>query len=451
VVQYSQGLADGPEIAEKVRVKVSSTVLLLWSIAAAAAAPAPPSSSSALNSKAPNTTGSPVRLTLDEALKLAEQYSPLLQEANAQVEGATSAISTARAYPNPSFQFLAGPQRARPIANPAVPGLLQHYGVSQQLETPNVRRTRRTAAELARESTLIGLIGTKLFIQAGVKRAFYDVIRRREEIEHAEENLRILEDLRRRTLVQVNVGEAAKLELTRSEAEVATGQNAVRTANISYVSAISALRAAISAPLDRPLDPIGQLEGNLHLPPIDQLREALLANNPALKQANAEMQRAEALLASEKALRTPQPRFDAEYEHQPDLTFYRFGITLPIPVFDKRRGQIGEASANVTRASAALRQQRLELIAELERAYGQYEIADQQVNSFQSGALRQANAAVEAAQAAYRFGARGIIEVLDAQRVLQTVRGELLDAQFERQSAAVDLESLGLVKLGVSN
>lgn len=426
-------------------------MLLLWSIAAAGTPVASPNNNSASLSQAPTTTGSIIRLTLDEALKLAEQYSPLLQGAEAQVQGATSAISTARAYPNPSFQFLAGPQRARPIANPAVPGLLQRYAASQPIETPNVRRTRRAAAELARESTLIGLIGTKLFVRASVKHAFYEVLRRREEIEHAEENLHILEDLRRRTLVQVNVGEAAKLELTRSEAEVATGQNAVRTANLSYVGAVSALRATISAPLERPLDLEGRLESTLRLPPIDQLRQELLANNPALKQAGTELQRAEALLASERAQRTPQPHLDFEYEQQPDLTYYRFGVTLPIPIFDKRRGQIGEATANVTRASSTLRQQRLELIAELERAYGQYLIADQQVASFQAGALRQANAAVEAAQAAYRFGARGIIEVLDAQRVLQTVRGELLDAQYERQSAAVDLESLGLVKLGVSN
>ena len=126
-------------------------------------------------------------------------------------------------------------------------------------------------------------------------------------------------------------------------------------------------------------------------------------------------------------------------------------MTIPLPILDRRKGQIAEASAAITRASANVRQQRLELIAELERAYGQYLIADQQVKTFQAGALRQANAAVSAAEAAYRFGARGIIEVLDAQRILQTVKGDLLDAQFERQAAAIDLESLGLLEKGASN
>lgn len=397
------------------------------------------------------TTGNAILLTIDEALNLAERFNPLLQGASAQVEGAEAGITTARAYPNPSFQFLGGPQFSRRVLNPGVPGTLQHYGVSQIIETGNVRRTRRVVAELGRDSRLIGLVGTKVFIRAAVKRAFYEVLRRREEILHAEENLQLLQGLRNRTLVRVNVGEAARLELIRSEAEITTGLSAVRSANILYVEAVSALRAVINAPLDQSISLDGQLQPPLKLPPIEQLRQELLANNPFLKQANTELQRAEAVLANDRALRTPQPRVDGEYEHQPDLTFYRFGVTLPIPIFDRRKGSIREAVAGVSVASAQVRQQRLTLIAELERAYGQYQISDQQVASFQTGALGQANAAVAAAQTAFRLGARGIIEVLDAQRVLQTVRGDLLDAQYQRQGAAIDLEGLGLLNTGASN
>ena len=71
------------------------------------------------------------------------------------------------------------------------------------------------------------------------------------------------------------------------------------------------------------------------------------------------------------------------------------------------------------------------------------DINDQQVESIQAGSLREAEAAVDAARSAYRFGERGILEVLDAQRVLQGVRTDLLDALFDRQSALIDLEELG--------
>jgi outer membrane protein, heavy metal efflux system len=70
------------------------------------------------------------------------------------------------------------------------------------------------------------------------------------------------------------------------------------------------------------------------------------------------------------------------------------------------------------------------------------------VRIFEAGTLRGAEAAVEAAQAAFKFGERGIIEVLDAQRVLRAARMEYLNAQFDRQQALVALEQLRAIDLG---
>ena len=52
---------------------------------------------------------------------------------------------------------------------------------------------------------------------------------------------------------------------------------------------------------------------------------------------------------------------------------------------------------------------------------------------------------MRAAEAAYRLGERGILEVLDAQRVLRTVRLEFLNAQFDRQAALIDLDEVRAV------
>lgn len=154
------------------------------------------------------------------------------------------------------------------------------------------------------------------------------------------------------------------------------------------------------------------------------------------------------MLDLERALRVPRPTAFAEFENQPDLRFWRAGITVPVPLWDRRQGQIGEAKAAISQSTAVLDQRRLELISALERSYEQYQLADQQATSLESGSLRAAESAVDAAKAAYRFGERGIVEVLDAQRVLQSVRGDLVSAQFARQSALVDLEELGAIAPG---
>jgi cobalt-zinc-cadmium efflux system outer membrane protein len=77
-----------------------------------------------------------------------------------------------------------------------------------------------------------------------------------------------------------------------------------------------------------------------------------------------------------------------------------------------------------------------------------YQVADQQVQIAETGTVRQAEAAVEAAQAAFKFGERGILEVLDAQRVLRSARLDYLNAQFDRQQALIELEQLRAIDLG---
>jgi cobalt-zinc-cadmium efflux system outer membrane protein len=283
---------------------------------------------------------------------------------------------------------------------------------------------------------------------ADVKHAFYDVLRRKQEIVYAQENLSLVEDLRRRVEVEVSVGEKGRLELTRAEAELARARFMVRSAQIHLSNSIAVLRVTIAAPADRNLDPQGSLEPALQLQPLPELRETVLRNHPVMEQSRTDVREAEAALEHQRSLRLPQPTFLAEYEPQPDLTFWRVGVNIPLPLWDRRRGQIQEATASIRESAATRDQRQLEIISALERAFEQYQLADQQVTSLQAGSLHEAESAVEAAQSAYHFGERGIVEVLDAQRVLQSVRSDLLDAQYARQSALIDLEELGAVTPG---
>ena len=390
------------------------------------------------------TTATPHPLTLADAIARASTNSPVIRQAQAGEARAAAAIRTAGAYSNPTLEVYAGRQYARPIPTPGVPGLLQHYGALQPIEIPSERRSRREVAVAGQRSAQAERAGVSLSVIANAKHAFYDALHRREEINHKQENLQLVQDLRHRVEVEVNVGEKGRLELTRTEAELARARFAVRSAQIEYSNAIAVLRAAIASPADENLDPQGDFEPPVKLPSLAAARDSVLQLHPAIAQSQADIDRAQATLRNQQALRIPQPTAFAEFENQPDLRFWRAGINIQLPLFDRRRGQIDDARATIQGNEATLQQRRLELISALERAYEQYQIADQQVQSLESGELRAAESAVEGAKAAYRFGERGIVEVLDAQRVLQSVRGDLLDAQFARQSALVDLEELGV-------
>ncbi len=384
-------------------------------------------------------------LTLDQALSQAEQYSPLLKASQAEIEAAQGGIITARTYLNPEVNVLDGHQSIRLPSS--VAGLLQHYGISQRIELPFQRKARVKAASIGRESSELGLEERKLEVRGAVKQAFYTVLRHKQELEVARQNRATVEDFRRRVGVQVTTGEAAKLELTRADAELATATNIATSAELQVVAATAALRAIIGADSSSAIDPHGTLSNVPHILPLANLVKKVLDIHPALAQAKTEVRRSQAILGAERTLRVPQPTALAEYEQQPDLRFYRVGFALPIPVFDRRQGPILEATARVRQSNALVDQQRLELTSSLETAYGQFQIANQQVLALESGALRQAEAALAAAEAAYKFGERGIIDVLDAQRVLRGVRLDYLGAQFDRQAALIELEQLRALDL----
>ena len=325
--------------------------------------------------------------------------------------------------------------------------MLHGFNVSQLVELPSVRSSRIRAADVRRQSSEIGLSETRLFVRGAVKQAFYEALRRKREMQLAQGTVDLLEDLRRRIQVQVEVGEAAKLELTRAEAEVASARIAVRSAQLRFSVAAASLYAAVGTPLG-PIDPEGELERAIILPPLDEMREEMLSRHPSMALANSEIQFAEATVDSEKAQRLPQPSFWMDWFQQPEAAQYRFGVSIQVPIWNRRQGQIAEAQAARRRAAAVAESQRLQLLAGLERAYNMYEVANQQMQISEAGTLRQAELAVQAAQAAFKFGERGILEVLDAQRVLRSARIDYLNAQFDRQQALVELEQLRAIDLG---
>ena len=361
------------------------------------------------------------------------------------MERSNAAIQTARAYSNPQVQYLGGKQSARDVANPGVPGLLQHFSASQTVELPTERAARRNIAQQYADASRFRQSAEELALTADIKRAFYEALRAKEEVALAQGNLSLVEDLRRRVEVEVRVGEKGRLELTRAEAELARARFAVRSAQLTLANSIAFLRATMAAPADAVFDPTGDLEAPLQLPPLNEAREQVLKTNPQISEALTVLKGTQAVVEHEKTLRAPAPNFYGEYERQPDQTFWRVGVTINLPTWDRRRGQIAEAVAVTREASAVQDQRRIEIVSALERAYNQYQLDDQQVKALESGSLHEAESAVDAAKSAYRFGERGIVEVLDAQRVLQSVRGDLLGARFARQSALVELEMLGVV------
>lgn len=379
-------------------------------------------------------------LSIDRALALAEQHSPRLKTAQAEVERARSGIRTAQAYANPEIEALTGGVRGR------VPGVTSGQGVSvsigQPIDLPTQRAPRIRSAEFGLESSKFALQEMRLLLRADVKQAFYLALRRKAEYELAQDNLRLLEEIRKRIELSVSVGERAKFELVRVDAELASAKNQTASAQLRVSQALAQLRVLVAAPLPDILDVAGDLVVNPSVGDLGTLRVRLTSQYPALRRMQAEVNRQQARLDSERALRTPRPTLFLGVDRDPEQTRSLFGVSIPIPLWDQRQGPIGEAVGSFQQASMVAEQARLELLGELEVAYNRFLVARQQVAAFEGGMIRQAENALKVAEAAYRFGERGFLEVLDAQRVLRSIRADFLTARFEKQAALVELERL---------
>ena len=386
------------------------------------------------------TSSAATKLTLEQALSLAEESHPLLRVGMARVEGAAAGITTARAYPMPQVSVLAGGQTVRVPGN--VSGLSQFFSFSQLLELGPLRPARTQVAQINRQSNEFLLAGTRIGVLASVRRAFHQVLRRRAEIDVLTENLRLVEELRKRIQVRVEVGEAGRLELVRADAELVAARSATNSARLQYLSSLTQLRTSVGSTLDPDLTVEGQLDPYAALPPLDTVRRQVLNAHPAMAYVRSEIRRAEASVSYEIAQRRPQPQLMAEVERPPDTPTYRVGVSIPLPFWNRREGPIAEAAAQVRQFTAQARNRELEFVSAIEGAYARYNLITEQLAAFEQGLFVEASEALRAAEVAYRLGERGILEVLDAQRVLRTVRLDFINAQYDRQAALVDLDEL---------
>lgn len=375
-------------------------------------------------------------VTLAEALELAERNHPQLQASGAIIDAAKAGIVTARAYPNPEANFLAGRQTGpAPLAPAPI------YSFSQPLELGALRPSRIQFAERGRESSEFFFTEVRLGVLSEVRRSFFQVLRRRAEIGVAADNLKLVEDLRNRVQVRVNVGESGRLELIRAEAEVAVARTAANSAQLQLVTARNQFRAAVGGGLSTDIQLQGALDPPVLLPPLAEVHQQALDRHPSLALARSEVRRADARVTYEIAQRRPQPFLRSEIDYTNPS--YRFGIGLPLPIWNRREGPIAEARAGLRQTDSLAVAREIEILSALDAAYGRYEVAGQQVAVYeQGGLLKEAQEALAGSEAAYQLGERGILEVLDAQRVLRIVRIDYLNAQYDRQAALVDLDEL---------
>ena len=378
---------------------------------------------------------------MQDLIDIAKRENPILDVLKAKEDAARSSVVTAESYLNPEIEFGTGPSRFRTPNSTA--NQRRNYGVtiSQPLEFPNVRGAKKAVAESRVNYASSVTEATMINLSLQIKKAFYDVLQNEAVLKIAEGDRDALKNIREKVALRVEVGEAPRYELIKADTELVAAQRDADAALLRISESKFYLRGLVSKSLTDSFGLVGSL------PPSDiNLNADLLKNeitkSPKLKQIKASADIAENRLRLEEKLINPGLTLNAGVDQDPDITSYRFGISIPIPIWNRRQGQIGEAAAGYRELQAQYTDQELALKRDIESAFQRYLIAQQQVKTFESGLLEQAESVLKVAESAYRYGERGILEYLDAQRTFRLVRKDYLASKYDYVVAILEIEQL---------
>jgi cobalt-zinc-cadmium efflux system outer membrane protein len=382
---------------------------------------------------------SDVAYTLTTVIDLALQHNPMMNGAEAVLEQSQGQRVTAGAYLNPTLIGSAGPGLIRdPRTGVSV---MEHsITVQQPLEWLGTRAARQRAADAGVAAALTGMEETNVMVRADVKGAFFQLLFAQHDAQLARENLKTVEELVKVVSARVSTREAAKFELVKATVELQKSKQNLARADNALLVARAKLNTVTGKALGDSFAIQGEFEPvreglDLHLL-TDQARD----RQPALRRQQRMVEQAEFTIEQERASRIPNVAVFGQYHREAGDLSMTAGLSVPLPLWYRRQGEIGTAMGTYRRAQAERDRLQQELEQTITQHFQEVQTAKAQMQVFEQGLLHQAQEALAIAQFSFRHGAASLLEVIDAQRVNRQTLLEYAQARADHSLALARLE-----------
>lgn len=379
-------------------------------------------------------------LTLASLESMALAANPSVQRAAALVQAARWRAVQAGLAPNPEagidFQQLGSD------------GLAEQYGVafSQEIVVPRKLRLDRTIVQHEARRLSQELQAERQRVLTDVRLAYVRALRADRQLELT------------RQLVEIgNKGVQISSELLRarevSRADVLQAELEVEAANILYQNAFNARLAVwreIAALVGRQTMEPQPLDGDIEEITNDLVFEESLtqiqSQSPEVAAVLAKIDRARCNL--QRQLIEPQPNVTVG-----GLVNWRDNgangnangavvVSLPIPIWNKNQGGIGEARYELAAAQRELQRIELALSQRLAPVFQRYSNAAEQVNRFRNRILPKAEETLNLTRQSYELGEIGFVNLLTVQRTYANNQLSYLDALESLRLAEIEIAGL---------
>ena len=121
-------------------------------------------------------------------------------------------------------------------------------------------------------------------------------------------------------------------------------------------------------------------------------------------------------------------------------SFIEFGVSIPLPIFNREQGNIAEAVSHRGQARAEREALQQQIRREVQLAFRRYATARRSMEILQSGVVEENRASLRIVQLAYNLGELRFLDIVNQQRVVVDAETSYVTAETDLQSALADLE-----------
>jgi outer membrane protein, heavy metal efflux system len=383
------------------------------------------------------------RLSLADAQRLAFERNWDLLAAAAGVDGATAQKIVARQFPNPTLSQYTSFINVdhHPSSTSEGNGVWERsydtiFAINQLFEIGGKRRSRKLSAQAGFEGAKAQLFDARRTLDVAVAKAYVAGAQADENVRVLRQSAGTLREEARIAEVRLRAGEISTSD--KSQIEITAEQFELNAQ--SAKSAAAQARVAIEVLLGVP-HPTGECQLSDQLETLCAVITPGNTNSvgiwrPDVVVADAALRKAEADLRLQKANRIPDPTVLAQYEHQPpdNPNSVGFGVSFPVPLWNRNRGNILAAEAAREQARLAFEKAKAEAVADIAVARLGYEDAVKRWRSYRDSIRPKSEQIRQTMAYAYQKGGASLLDLLVAERNDNDIR--LAAAQAASDTAA---------------
>ncbi len=383
------------------------------------------------------------KLSLEECVTRTLNKHPLLDAAQARITGADEAKRFVGVRPNPSVTIQTENWRAwqQPPFTFGRDIDIFVYG-SQRLETAGKASRRTELADRQLNQTQTELEVLRRQLRQEVIRRFWTALQSQMLLEIVRENRNDLDGLVEYNTTRLKEGYISEWELVRVRLEQQTLLNQEASVGLELERAkLNLLKAIGDTQFDtnfRMAEP-NAVASPLLAAELEQLRADALTKRAELVSMRAKVESERANLKLQEANARPDLEVSAGYKRTGGFNAALAYVTVPLPLFNKNRAEIGRAAAAITSAELQLMAEENYIRAEVEIAHRAAKKLAERLAEMQKDFLQRADESRNIALVAYREGAADLYKLLEAQRARNEARLLYHHTELELQLALAEL------------